>query len=119
MDERLAVVEQKLNIWRAVRMWFSFSLCRLALPVTLFTVPPIPPQGDFPCSIHQNAILLVDALDVQVNYKELMSELVCSPENAECMIHRCEKCPGSENLRKYIKKFISEKDELVSLVIII
>ena len=65
------------------------------------------------CSIHQNAILLVDALDVQADYKELMSKLVCSPEYSECMIHRCEKCPGSENLRKYIDTVICEKDEQV------
>ena len=51
IDERLAVVEQKLNIWRAVRMWFSFGLCRLALPVTPFIVPLVPSHGDFLCEV--------------------------------------------------------------------
>ena len=61
------------------------------------------------CSIHQNAILLVDALDVQAEYKDLLSKLVCSLEYSECIIHRCEKCPGSENLIKYIDIVICEK----------
>ena len=60
------------------------------------------------CSIHQNSILLVDALNVQDTFKTLMSKLVCSLENKECMIHRCEICPGGKNLREYLHTILSE-----------
>ena len=49
--ERLEVDEQKLNICSGVNIWFSFGLCKLALAVTLFTVTPIPSQGDFPWEV--------------------------------------------------------------------
>ena len=65
------------------------------------------------CSIHQNAILLVDALDITHTYKELMSRLVCSSESADCMIHLCEKCPGKENLRTYLRTIIGVRNEQV------
>ena len=38
------------------------------------------------CSIHQNTILMVNALDVKVTHNDLMSYLVCSPDNRECML---------------------------------
>ena len=65
------------------------------------------------CSIHQNAILLTNGLDTQDNYKTLMSKLVCSLNNADCMIHRCENCPGSENLRIYLRGIFKGLDEEV------
>ena len=33
------------------------------------------------CSIHQNAILLVDAIDWDYTYKDLIQKVVCDPEN--------------------------------------
>ena len=40
------------------------------------------------CSYHQNAILLVDALNIGLKYKDLLSKTVCSIENKECMLAR-------------------------------
>ena len=65
------------------------------------------------CSIHQNTILLVNALDTQDNYKSLISKLVCSLDNANCMTHRCEKCPGNENLLNYLMETFEGKDQEV------
>ena len=39
-----------------------------------------------------------------------MSKLVCSLESADCMIHRCEKCPGNDNLRNYLGTVLTAKD---------
>ena len=40
----------------------------------------------------------MDAVDIQYNYKELMSKLVCSVDSRDCMTQRCEKCPaGNDN----------------------
>ena len=42
------VVEQNSNISNGVNIWIPLGLCKLALAVTHFTVPPIASQGDFP-----------------------------------------------------------------------
>ena len=52
------------------------------------------------CSIHQNAILLVDGIDWDVTYEDLISKLVCDSTNKECMIHRCTVCPKWQILEK-------------------
>ena len=43
-------------------------------------------------------------------YKDLMSKLVCSLDRANCMIHRCEKCPGNDNLRHYLSTILNARD---------
>ena len=52
------------------------------------------------CSIHQNAKLLAAACGC--DYHDLMSKLVCDLSNKDCMLHRCEKCPGLENLEMFL-----------------
>ena len=39
------------------------------------------------CSIHQNAILLVDAINWDITYKDLISKIVCDSTRKECMMH--------------------------------
>ena len=50
------VIEEMLdltnwNMSRRVRIWCETTLCRLALAVALFTVPPIPSQAFLPCEV--------------------------------------------------------------------
>ncbi len=57
------------------------------------------------CQIHQNLKLMVDALPRPLNkmdYTELFDLIVCNKDDRACMIHRCEKCPGQEAVRKFI-----------------
>ena len=56
------------------------------------------------CTIHQNAVLLVDALNWDVTYKDLINKIVCDTTNRECMMHRCKKCPGQEALRNFLNE---------------
>ena len=44
------------------------------------------------CTIHQNVLLLVKA--VNLDYHDLIDMIVCDHTSRECMIHRCEICPG-------------------------
>ena len=53
------------------------------------------------CSYHQNAILLVDALNTGLKYKDLLLKTVCSVEDKECMLAQCGNCPGKELLTTY------------------
>jgi len=53
------------------------------------------------CTIHENMKLLL--APIGENYKNLYKFIVCSPENKECMLHRCSHCPSSSHdLRNYI-----------------
>ena len=50
------------------------------------------------CTIYQNAILLVDALNWDVTYKDRINKIVCDSTIRECVMHGCENCPGQEEL---------------------
>ena len=63
------------------------------------------------CAIHQNVKLLIDAMGINVTYKDLMAMIVCSLENRICMIHRCANCPGNEPLMNYLISALAESEE--------
>ena len=52
----------------------------------------------------------MDALGWDVTYKDLISEIVCDSTNRECMIHRCENCPGNEALRTFLNQELTDID---------
>lgn len=62
------------------------------------------------CAIHQNVVLACNALNLQ--YKELMSKLVCDVQNKLCMIHRCSNCPGSSNLLSFLEQLSYDSDKM-------
>ena len=53
-------------------------------------------------SFHQNVVLLVDAMDWDVTYKDLIRKIVCKTECNKCIINRCESCPGTATLKEFI-----------------
>ena len=59
------------------------------------------------CTIHQNVILMLDAVNLDKDYYELMDMMVCSRVSKECMIHHCKNCiadtQAMENYRVYKK----------------
>ncbi|XP_066934504.1 uncharacterized protein [Clytia hemisphaerica] len=63
------------------------------------------------CSIHQNAVLLVDAIQWDITYKDLVNKVVCDSTNRICMMHRCENCPGVEALKVFVKEKLKDFDE--------
>ena len=44
----------------------------------------------------------------ETDYKDLMKKVVCNIENLECMVHRCEKCPGFQNLESFLVKKLED-----------
>ena len=62
------------------------------------------------CTTHQNTILLIDALNWEVTYKDLVSKVVLDPSNRECMIHCCTNCPGTKALCKFLEEELSDID---------
>ena len=54
------------------------------------------------CSAHQNVVLLVDAMDWDLTYKDLMKKIVCNTERNKYIMHRCEPCPGTAFLKEFL-----------------
>ena len=54
------------------------------------------------CSSHQNVALLVDAMDWDLTYKDLIKKIVCNTESNKCIMHRCESCPGTATLKEFL-----------------
>ena len=51
-----------------------------------------------------------------IDYKTLMQMIVCDIECLECMVHRCEKCPGYNNLESITGKSSSQVN-LLNLIL--
>ena len=62
------------------------------------------------CSTHQNTILLVDALNWEVTYKDLVNKVVCDSSNRECMMHCCTNCARTNALHKFMEEKLSDID---------
>ena len=62
------------------------------------------------CNTHQNAVLLVDAIDWEYTYKDLIKKVVCDPDNKVCMMHRFESCLVSAALKKFLDDELSHLD---------
>ena len=57
-------------------------------------------------SIHQNVKLLLSAIGLEKSYHELIELIVCNRNSKICMIHRCEECPGIEEIQKYLNDYL-------------
>ena len=62
------------------------------------------------CSIHQNAVLLVDTVNWDITYKDLISEIFCDFTRKECLMHQCESCPGRVGLKKFLVEQLRDVD---------
>ena len=56
---------------------------------------------------HQSTILLVDTLNWEVLYKDLVIKVVCDPSNCDCMMNRCTNCAG-KNTCKFLEEELSD-----------
>jgi hypothetical protein len=62
------------------------------------------------CEQHQNVKLLLSALPDNLEYKILLSLMVCDVEKRECMLRECEKCPGREVIIRYLTQVFDVAD---------
>ena len=51
------------------------------------------------CRAHQNVVLLVDVMDWDLTYKDVIKKIVYSPESNKCIMHWCESCPDTATLK--------------------
>ena len=62
------------------------------------------------CELHQNPKLMLSAVLPGVDYKEVMAKLVCDIQSRDCMIHRCEQCPGKDSLAEHLLNLLNDKE---------
>ena len=63
------------------------------------------------CSAYQNVLLLVDAMDWESTYKDLIQKIICNTESNQCIMLRCESCPGTATLKKFLDQELNEHED--------
>ena len=62
------------------------------------------------CAEHQNVKLKLHALTRKIKYRDLIQHAVCSVDNVNCMLKRCEKCPGKVGVLKALNEMLEMND---------
>ena len=60
------------------------------------------------CGAHQNVVLLVDAMDWDLTYKDLIQKIVCNSESNKFIMHRCESCLRTATLEESLDQELNE-----------
>ena len=63
------------------------------------------------CNAHQNVVLLVDAMDWDLTYKDLIKKIVCNTGSNKWIMHQCESCPGTANLKEFLDQELNEDED--------
>ena len=63
------------------------------------------------CCSHQNVMLLVDPMDWDLTYKDLIKKIVYNPESNKCIMHRCESCSVTATLKKLLDQELNKHEE--------
>ena len=54
------------------------------------------------CGAYQNVVLLVDAMDWNLTYKDLIKKIVCDPESNKYIMHLCESCLDTATPKEFL-----------------
>ena len=96
-QKRLLLVNLKelhIDFVKATGIRIGFSTFCALRPKSYITVGSSGSHSVYVCEQHQNAKLLLTALPVHQDYKELLNLMVCSVDDRQCMLRECDKCPG-------------------------
>ena len=63
------------------------------------------------CGANQNVMLLVDAMDWDLTYKDLIKKIAYNPESNKCIMHWCESCPGTATLKEFLDQELNEHED--------
>ena len=58
-------------------------------------------------SYHQNIKLLLSSIGIEHLSYEIIDMIVCNRDSKECIVHRCNKCPGIEKAYKFIQNILN------------
>lgn len=63
------------------------------------------------CMHHQNIkLMLAGTQSITEDYKELIGKTVCDLNSRDCMLRRCDNCPGEEPLHEYLVQIFEDSD---------
>ena len=60
------------------------------------------------CTRHQNAKLMIAAVDKNLYYQDLMAMCVCDLQNKDCMMRHCDNCQNILVLKNFITDTLHE-----------
>ena len=60
--------------------------------------------------VHIATDTVTEAEKFTLTYKDLMKMIVCDTEQLECIVHRCENCPGFQVLQTFFENKFTEMD---------
>ena len=63
------------------------------------------------CSAHQSVVLLVNTMDWDFAYKDLIKKIVYNTESNECIMYRCESCPGTATLQEFLDQELNKHED--------
>ena len=63
------------------------------------------------CSIHQNVVSLVDAMDWDLTYKYLIKKIVCNTDSNKCISHWFQSYPGTATLKEFLDQELNEHED--------
>ena len=63
------------------------------------------------CSAHQNVVLLVDAMDWNLTYKDLIKKTVYNTESNKCIMHQCESYLCTATLNYFLDQELNEHED--------
>ena len=56
-------------------------------------------------------MLLVNAMDWDLTYKDLIKKIVYNPESNKCIMYQCEFCPGTATLKEFLVQELNEHED--------
>ena len=59
-------------------------------------------------------ILLVDAINLDITYEDLILKIVFDSTRKECIMHQCEPCPGRAGLKQFFDEQLSDVGDVDS-----
>ena len=65
----------------------------------------------FVWSAHENVMLIVDAMDWGLTYKDLIKKIVYTPESNKCIMDWCESCPSTTSLKEFLDQELNEHED--------
>ena len=80
----------------------GFSIFCVLRPKWCVTVGTSETHSVSICTKHQNAKLMIAAVDKKLYYRDLMAMCVCDIQSKDCMLHHCDECPNILALKNFL-----------------
>ena len=63
------------------------------------------------CSADQNFVLLVNAMDWDLTYKDLIKKIGCNTESSKCPRHWYESCPATPTMKDFLDQELNTHED--------